>query len=67
MERTQADFGTVLPNMSLLATIGFAYSVISPVINGLAMLAFILFYFAWKFRKYTVCFKFIPRMSDPSD
>jgi hypothetical protein len=33
-----ADFGVVLPRMSLLATIGFAYSVISPIINGLATL-----------------------------
>jgi calcium permeable stress-gated cation channel len=44
-----ADFGVVLPRMSLLATIGFAYSVISPVINGLAMLSFFLFFLAWKF------------------
>ena len=46
----QANFGTVLPSLSLLATIAFAYSVLSPVINGLAMLAFILFFFSWKFR-----------------
>jgi hypothetical protein len=44
-----ADFGVILPRMSLLCTIGFAYSVISPVINGLAMLSFFLFYVAWKF------------------
>jgi calcium permeable stress-gated cation channel len=47
----QADFGAVLAQMSLLATIGFAYSILSPIINGLATLAFALFYFAWKFRK----------------
>jgi hypothetical protein len=46
-----ADFGVVLPRMSLLATIGFAYSVISPIINGLAMLSFALFFLAWKFRE----------------
>jgi len=45
----KADFGLVLPRMSLLATIGLAYSVLSPIINGLAMLAFILFFFSWKF------------------
>ncbi|CUA72941.1 Phosphate metabolism protein 7 [Saccharomyces cerevisiae S288c] [Rhizoctonia solani] len=45
----QADFGVVLPRMSLLCTIAFAYSVIAPVISGLALLAFILYYVAWKF------------------
>ncbi|KAB5591080.1 hypothetical protein CTheo_5492 [Ceratobasidium theobromae] len=44
-----ADFGEVLPRLSLLCTIGLAYSVIAPVINGLAMLAFALYYIAWKF------------------
>ncbi|EIN07902.1 DUF221-domain-containing protein [Punctularia strigosozonata HHB-11173 SS5] len=44
-----ADFGTTLPRLSLLATIGFAYSVISPLINGLALLGFSLLYVAWKF------------------
>jgi hypothetical protein len=38
-----ADFGVVLPRMSLLATIGFAYSVISPIINGLATLVSFFF------------------------
>ncbi|KAG9099222.1 hypothetical protein FS749_001789 [Ceratobasidium sp. UAMH 11750] len=45
----KADFGVILPRMSLLCTIALAYSVISPVINGLAMLAFVLYYVAWKF------------------
>ncbi|TCD61098.1 hypothetical protein EIP91_009035 [Steccherinum ochraceum] len=45
----KADFGLVLPRISLLATIALAYSVLSPVINGLAMVAFTLFFFAWKF------------------
>ncbi|QRV93773.1 tranport-associated late exocytosis protein [Ceratobasidium sp. AG-Ba] len=45
----KADFGTILPRMSLLCTIALAYSIISPVINGLAMLAFALYYVAWKF------------------
>jgi calcium permeable stress-gated cation channel len=51
----QADFGTVLPRLSLLATIGLAYSVISPLINGLALLGFSLFFIAWKFRKLVAC------------
>ena len=48
----QADFGLVLPRISLLATIALTYSVLSPVINGLATVAFFLFFFAWKFRKF---------------
>lgn len=43
------DFGVIMPQMSLLATIGFAYSVLSPIINGLATMAFALYYFVWKF------------------
>jgi hypothetical protein len=39
----------VLPRISLLATIGLAYSVISPVINGLAVVSFFLFFLSWKF------------------
>ena len=48
--RAQADFGLVLPRISLLATIALAYSVLSPIINGLAMLSFLLFFVSWKFR-----------------
>lgn len=44
-----ANFGTVLPRISLLATIGLAYSVLSPIINGLATVAFFLLFLAWKF------------------
>lgn len=46
---SQADFGLVLPRMSLLATIGLAYSVLAPVINGLATVSFILLFYSWKF------------------
>lgn len=45
----KADFGVILPRMSLLCTIALAYSAIAPVINGLAMLAFALYWIAWKF------------------
>lgn len=45
----KADFGLVLPRISLLATIALAYSVLSPIINGLAMLSFLLFFVSWKF------------------
>ncbi|TFK46380.1 DUF221-domain-containing protein [Heliocybe sulcata] len=44
-----ANFGTVLPRISLLATIGLVYSVLSPIINGLATVAFFLLFIAWKF------------------
>jgi hypothetical protein len=56
---SQADFGVVLPRISLLATIGFAYSIISPIINGLAVLTFFLFYLAWKFCTF---FLFMPNV-----
>ncbi|EKM57401.1 uncharacterized protein PHACADRAFT_92160 [Phanerochaete carnosa HHB-10118-sp] len=45
----QANFGLVLPRISLLATIGLAYSVISPIINPLATVSFMLFFLSWKF------------------
>ncbi|KZS87835.1 DUF221-domain-containing protein [Sistotremastrum niveocremeum HHB9708] len=44
-----ADFGVILPRMSLLATIGIAYSVISPIINALAFASYLLLFLAWKF------------------
>ncbi|KAH9485237.1 hypothetical protein JR316_0002144 [Psilocybe cubensis] len=44
-----ADFGTLLPRLSLLATITFAYSVLSPLINLLALITYWMFYLAWKF------------------
>ncbi|KAJ7141507.1 hypothetical protein C8R44DRAFT_604374 [Mycena epipterygia] len=43
-----ADFGVILPRLSLLATIGFAYSVLNPVINAFAFLSYIMFYLAFK-------------------
>ncbi|KAG8811094.1 hypothetical protein FRC19_004102, partial [Serendipita sp. 401] len=42
-------FGTLFPTITLLVVISFGYSLISPVINGLAWLAFALFYFVWKY------------------
>ncbi|KIO24905.1 hypothetical protein M407DRAFT_15343 [Tulasnella calospora MUT 4182] len=44
-----ADFGVILPRISLIATIALAYSVIAPVINGLALLASFLLWVAWKY------------------
>ncbi|KJA27716.1 hypothetical protein HYPSUDRAFT_62761 [Hypholoma sublateritium FD-334 SS-4] len=44
-----ADFGVLLPRISLLATIAFAYSVLSPLINLLALISYMMFYLAWKF------------------
>ncbi|KAF9058941.1 hypothetical protein BDP27DRAFT_529917 [Rhodocollybia butyracea] len=44
-----ADFGTLLPRLSLLATIGLAYSVLNPLINFLALICYGCYYIAWKF------------------
>ncbi|KAK7039087.1 phosphate metabolism protein 7 [Paramarasmius palmivorus] len=43
-----AEFDVILPRMSLLATIGFAYSVLNPLINPLACVSFGMFYIAYK-------------------
>ncbi|KAL1686821.1 hypothetical protein GGG16DRAFT_63488 [Schizophyllum commune] len=43
------DFGTLLPRLSLIATIGFAYSILSPLINAVAFVSFALFFVAYKF------------------
>ncbi|KAJ7217741.1 DUF221 family protein [Mycena pura] len=44
-----ADFSLILPRLSLLATIGFAYSVLNPIINLFALLSYVMFYLAFKF------------------
>ncbi|KAG7093058.1 hypothetical protein E1B28_009350 [Marasmius oreades] len=43
-----ADIETTLPRLSLLATIGFAYSVLNPLINALAFMSYGMFYVAYK-------------------
>ncbi|KAG9007929.1 hypothetical protein FRB93_006948 [Tulasnella sp. JGI-2019a] len=43
------DLGVQLPRISLLAAIALAYSVISPIINGLAVLSFFLLWVAYKY------------------
>ncbi|EUC55080.1 RSN1-overexpression rescues sro7/sop1 in NaCl-like protein, putative [Rhizoctonia solani AG-3 Rhs1AP] len=42
-------WGTLFPSMTLITVIGLAYSIISPIINGLVFLAFFLFYQVWKY------------------
>ncbi|KAJ7072039.1 DUF221 family protein [Mycena amicta] len=44
-----ADFSLILPRMSLLATIGFVYSLLNPMINLFALLSYFMFYLAFKF------------------
>ncbi|TRM61312.1 hypothetical protein BD626DRAFT_406026 [Schizophyllum amplum] len=44
-----ADFGTLMPRMSLIATIGFSYSILTPLINAAAFVSFLLFFIAYKF------------------
>ncbi|KIL63152.1 hypothetical protein M378DRAFT_80198 [Amanita muscaria Koide BX008] len=42
-------WGTLFPMTTLLSVIAIGYSVISPIINGLAFLTFLLFYFLYKY------------------
>ncbi|KAG1736152.1 uncharacterized protein EDB91DRAFT_539954 [Suillus paluster] len=42
-------WGTLFPSVTLLVVITFAYSIISPVINGLACFTFFLFYLLYKY------------------
>ncbi|TFK27166.1 DUF221-domain-containing protein [Coprinopsis marcescibilis] len=42
-------WGTLFPGITLLAVITLAYSVISPVINGLSIMTFFLFYQLYKY------------------
>lgn len=43
------QWGTTFPTTTLLVVITLAYSVISPIINGLAVATFFLFYQLWKY------------------
>ncbi|KAH9941598.1 uncharacterized protein BXZ73DRAFT_97988 [Epithele typhae] len=43
------SWGTLFPAMTLLVVITLAYSIISPIINGLAVGTFFLFYLLWKY------------------
>lgn len=42
-------WGTLFPSTTLLVVITLGYSIISPIINGLAFAAFLLFYFLYKY------------------
>ncbi|KZT65313.1 DUF221-domain-containing protein [Daedalea quercina L-15889] len=44
------QWGNTFPVVSLLVCITLAYSVISPIINGLAAATFFLYYVLWKYR-----------------
>jgi calcium permeable stress-gated cation channel len=44
-----SDWGTLFPSMTQLVVITLGYSIISPIINGLAFAAFVLFYFLYKY------------------
>ncbi|OBZ67557.1 Uncharacterized protein RSN1 [Grifola frondosa] len=43
------SWGTLFPTTTLLVVITVAYSIISPIINGLAFATFFLFYQMWKY------------------
>ncbi|KAG9313522.1 hypothetical protein JVU11DRAFT_5849 [Chiua virens] len=42
-------WGTLFPGITLLTVITLGYSIISPIINGLSVLAFFLFYLLYKY------------------
>jgi len=42
-------WGTLFPSITLITVIGISYMIISPIISGLAMAAFFLFYMMWKY------------------
>lgn len=42
-------WGTLFPSITLITVIAIAYMIISPIINGMAMLAFFLLYMMWKY------------------
>ncbi|CAL1699363.1 unnamed protein product [Somion occarium] len=42
-------WGTLWPTTTLLVVITLAYSIIAPIMNGLACATFFLFYFLWKY------------------
>ncbi|KAI6107606.1 hypothetical protein EV401DRAFT_435875 [Pisolithus croceorrhizus] len=42
-------WGTLFPSITLLTVITFGYSIISPIINGLSVAAFFLFYLLYKY------------------
>ncbi|KAH9962925.1 DUF221-domain-containing protein [Russula dissimulans] len=50
-----SEWGTLFPNMTQLVVITLGYSIISPVINGLACVAFVFFYFLYKYLFTWVC------------
>lgn len=43
------QWGTLFPNMTLLAVIGLSYSIVSPILNGFATVGFALFWFVYKY------------------
>lgn len=46
---SRPQFGTLFPNTTLLATIGLAYSIIAPVMTVLSLLAFSVYWLAYKY------------------
>ena len=44
-----SNWGTLFPSTTLLVVITLGYSIISPIINGLAFAAFFLFYMLYKY------------------
>ncbi|KNZ47361.1 hypothetical protein VP01_646g6 [Puccinia sorghi] len=45
---SSVQWGTLFPNVTLLAVIAICYSVVSPILNGFALTGFALLWFAYK-------------------
>ncbi|OAV98725.1 hypothetical protein PTTG_09825 [Puccinia triticina 1-1 BBBD Race 1] len=46
---SSVQWGTLFPNMTLLAVIAISYSIVSPILNGFALVGFALFWFVYKY------------------
>ncbi|KAI7964441.1 hypothetical protein MJO29_002539 [Puccinia striiformis f. sp. tritici] len=46
---SSVQWGTLFPNITLLAVIAISYSIVSPILNGFALVGFALFWFVYKY------------------
>lgn len=53
---SSVQWGTLFPNVTLLAVIAICYSVVSPILNGFALTGFALLWFAYKVSNYSYVF-----------
>ncbi|KAI8458717.1 hypothetical protein BY996DRAFT_6832998 [Phakopsora pachyrhizi] len=48
-QMSSVAWGTIFPNVCLLAVIGLSYSTVSPILNGFVTVGFALFWFVYKY------------------